>query len=97
MSQINPFIGAVSVTPQLQRLQAADKALQVQRLQTQSKNAAGGESLDHQVESADAIVSIHDDHERPPEQQQKKQQPHDPAPAPETSKDDATTHLDLTA
>ncbi len=96
MSQINPFTGAVSQTPQLQRLQAADKAQQVRRLQNQYKNAAAaGEALEHQVESAGAIVSIHEDEQHPDQKREK--QPHRRASTPETSDDKAETHLDLTA
>ncbi len=97
MSQINPFTGAVSQTPQLQRLQAADKTQQLRRLQNQSKNAAAaGEALEHQVESAGAIVSIHDEDEQHPDQKRKKQ-PRRPVKSPQPSAKDPTTHLDLTA
>lgn len=96
MSQINPFTGAVAQTPQQQRLQAADKAQQVRRLQNRSKNAAlGNEDLEHTVESADAIVSIHDHDESPPDQRRKKQ-PQSPHPEGASSAE-PPSHLDLTA
>jgi len=97
MSQINPFTGALSQTPQLQRLQAADKDRHLRRVQDLKKNvAAGAEGVDHQVESADAIVSIHDEQER--QRQQGKRRPVRKPPAPrEEASGDEPPHLDLTA
>ena len=97
MSQINPFTGAMSQTPQLQRLQAADKDRHLRRAQDLKKNvAAGAEGVDHQVESADAIVSIHDEQER-----QRQQGKRRPVRKPPLSRDppagDEPPHLDLTA
>ena len=96
MSQINPFTGAVSQTPQLQRLQSSDKTQQLRRAQNRSRNSGlAGEDLEHQVENPDAIVSVHDDDEQHPDQQKKKRPPKPPLSAP--SEQNSSSHLDLTA
>ena len=93
MTSINPFSGYVAQGSQVERLQAADKARQVRREQTLSKNvAAQDDQLEHQVESADAIVSIHDDgqHQNPRQQQRRQDQP-------EPDDGDPPPHIDITA
>jgi hypothetical protein len=70
MSQINPFTGAVAQSPQVQRTQAAEKDRHVRRTQDAAKaTALSTDQFEHQVESADAVASIHDDQsEHPPKQ-----------------------------
>jgi hypothetical protein len=73
MSSINPFSGYLAQGSQVERTQAADKTRQVRRTQALSKDvAAKDDQLEHQVESADAIVEIHD--EQNPAQGEQKQQ-----------------------
>jgi hypothetical protein len=75
VSSINPFSGYVAQGGQVERSQAADKTRQVRREQVLSKNvAARDDELEHQVESADAVVSIHDDQNPSGQQQQRQQQ-----------------------
>lgn len=96
MSQINPFTGAVAVTPQQQRLQSIDKALQLRKSQALAKNSAATTGdADHQVENPDAIVSIHEDDQHPQRQKQQPRHPGDPAPADQAN--DEPPRLDLTA
>ena len=92
MSSINPFSGYVAQGSQVERLQAADKARQVRREQTLSKNvAAQDDQLEHQVESADAIVSIHDDQQGQNPQQRQRRNP------PKPDEGEEPPHLDITA
>ena len=59
MSAINPFSGYVAQGSQVERSQAADKTREVRRTQALSNDVARrDDELEHQVESADAIVSI---------------------------------------
>lgn len=75
VSSINPFSGYVAQGGQVERSQAADKTRQVRREQVLSKNvAARDDELEHQVESADAVVSIHDDQNPSGQQQQRRQE-----------------------
>jgi hypothetical protein len=92
VSSINPFSGYVAQGSQVERLQAADKARQVRREQTLSKNvAAQDDQLEHQVESADAIVSIHDDQRGQNPQQHQRRNPSKP------DEGEEPPHLDVTA
>ena len=70
MTQINPFTGAVAQSPQVQRAQAAEKDRHVRRTQDAAKaTAVATDQFEHQVESTDAVTSIHDDQsEHPPKQ-----------------------------
>jgi len=73
MSSINPFSGYVAQGSQVERSQAADKTREVRRTQALSNDVARrDDELEHQVESADAIVSING--EEHPQQQQQQQQ-----------------------
>lgn len=95
MSSINPFSGYVAQGGQVERGQAADKTRQVRREQVLSKNvAARDDELEHQVESADAVVSIHDDQNSSGQQQRQQQQAKkDPA----AEEGDEPPRLDVTA
>jgi hypothetical protein len=92
VSSINPFSGYVAQGTQVERLQAAEKSRQVRREQTLSKNvAAQDDQLEHQVESADAIVSIHDDHQQQNPRQQHRRTPQKP------DEGEEPPHIDVTA
>jgi hypothetical protein len=96
MGQINPFAGYYAGSTQVQRLQAAEKDQQVRRNAERTKNAGlEGDELEHQVESSEEIVPLHND--EPHRDSQRPRHPHhdrdddadDPASAP--------PHLDVTA
>ncbi|MDB5320812.1 MAG: hypothetical protein JWN40_2443 [Phycisphaerales bacterium] len=93
MTSINPFSGYVAQSSQVERSQAADKSREVRRTQALSNDVARrDDELEHQVESADAIVSIHDE-----EHPQQQQQPRKDQSKPEEDDVDETPHLDVTA
>jgi hypothetical protein len=95
VSSINPFSGYIAQGGQVERGQVADKTRQVRREQVLSKNvAARDDELEHQVESADAVVSIHDD-QNPSGQQQPKQQR--PQKDPSETDGEEPPRLDVTA
>ena len=72
MSSINPFSGYVAQGSQVERSQAADKTREVRRTQALSNDVARrDDELEHQVESADAIVSTNGE-EHPQQQQQQR-------------------------
>jgi len=92
MSAINPFSGYVAQGAQIERVQATEKVSQVRRAQTLSKNVAiRDDELEHQVESADAIVSIHDEDEDA--RQQSRQQPKE---QPQGDEGEEPPHIDVT-
>lgn len=75
MTQINPFTGAVAQSPQVQRLQAAEKDQHLRRTQEAAKvTGLSTDQFEHQVESADALGSIHDKDARQSGGQEKEQQ-----------------------
>jgi hypothetical protein len=95
MSQINPFIGSILQTPQVQRQQSVEKDRQVQRNAEQAKDAAlTDDRLEHQVESSEELTPVHEQERR--ERRFKRQQQH---PKSDESKDEGQedSHLDLTA
>jgi hypothetical protein len=95
MTSINPFSGYVAQGSQVERTQAADKSREVRRTQALSNDVARrDDELEHQVESADAIVSIHDD-----QQSQQQQQPRKDRPKSGQGDDDdeKPAHIDVTA
>src|SRR5687768_3251808 len=98
MTQINPFTGAVAQSPQVQRAQAAEKDRHVRRTQDAAKaTAVSTDQFEHQVESADAVTSIHDDQSGHPPKQRK---PGKPKPAEtknaEAGEDPPAPRLDIT-
>jgi hypothetical protein len=95
MTSINPFSGYVAQGSQVERSQAADKSREVKRAQALSSDVARrDDELEHQVESADAIVSIHDDAQQHPQQHQ---QPRKDPSKDEKDKGEETPRLDVTA
>ena len=96
MTQINPFIGSIIQSTQVQRTQSAEKDRHVQRVQTRAKDsAAAGDQFEHQVESADALSEIHDEDPRQP-QQRKPRPPRKPtAPPSADGEGDDKPHIDV--
>lgn len=96
MSAINPFSGYVAQGSQVERSQAADKTREVRRTQALSNDVARrDDELEHQVESADAIVSING--EEHPQQQQQQQQRKGQQKDENEGEDGAAPRLDVTA
>jgi hypothetical protein len=92
MSSINPFSGYVAQGTQVERAQASDKSREVRRTQALSSDVARrDDEMEHQVESADAIVSIHDD------QHSQQQQPRKDNPKPKQDDAEEPPRLDVTA
>ena len=80
MSQINPFIGSIIQSTTVQRTQSAERSTHVQRAQNRTKDsAATGDTFEHQVESSDALTSIHDEDPQHPQQRKPKHPPKKPA------------------
>ena len=97
MTSINPFSGYVAQGGQVERAQAGDKSREVRRTQALSSDVARrDDELEHQVESADAIVSIHDDGGGQQSQQQQ-QPPRKDQPKGDQDQGDETPRLDVTA
>jgi hypothetical protein len=94
MDIINPLAGYLQGSSQVERTQTDEKQRQVRRSQILEKNvAAQDDELEHQVESTEDVVEIHDEqHEQPP----KKRSPRHSAPPPTDGETDPS-HLDLTA
>ena len=96
MSSINPFSGYVAQGSQVERSQAADKTREVRRTQALSNDVARrDDELEHQVESADAIVSING--EEHPQQQQQQQQQRKEEEKQKGDQDQTPPRLDITA
>lgn len=56
MSQINPFTGAIIQSTQVQQGKSSAQDKHIRRVQNLGKNAAlQGDTLEHQVESTDAL------------------------------------------
>jgi hypothetical protein len=95
MSSINPFSGYVAQGSQVERSQAADKTREVRRTQALSNDVARrDDELEHQVESADAIVSINAEEHPQQQPQQRKEQPRREE---DEGEDGAGPRLDVTA
>src|SRR3954470_758956 len=96
MSSINPFSGYVAQGSQVERSQAADKTREVRRTQALSNDVARrDDELEHQVESADAIVSTNG--EEQPHQQQQQQQGKGEQKREGDEGEDGAPRLDVTA
>jgi hypothetical protein len=100
MSQVNPFVAAILPSAQTQQKESAEKTSQVRRSQEVRKNAGahGADTYEHQVESADGVKPVDDDHSHPESGGKRRNQNH------KSGKDDAADdhegqdpHLDLTA
>ena len=93
MTQVNPFVGAILQSTQLQRSQAAEKDRQVRRAQTLAKNvAAEDDKLEHQVESADDLKRVREE-----QKQDHDRRRNQPPTAFVYRDDDDEPHVDITA
>ena len=96
MTQINPFIGSIIQSTQVQRTQSAEKDRHVQRVQTRAKDsAAAGDQFEHQVESADALSEIHDEDPRQPQQGKPRPRRKPTAPPSADGEGDDKPHIDV--
>jgi hypothetical protein len=88
MGQINPFTGAVSISP------TRSAAEGVRRSQAQAKHLSEAEAAETVIESPDAVVSISDEqsHQSPGKREEHKQKPED-----QDEDEDKPAHLDVTA
>ena len=91
MDTINPLAGYLQQSVQVERSASDDKQRNVRRTQVLEKNvAAQDDELEHQVESTEDIVQIHDEQkDQPPSKRPKRQAA--------TDDKDEPPHLDLTA
>jgi hypothetical protein len=97
MSQINPFIGSILQSTTVQRAQAAEKNGHVQRAQNRAKDSAStGDQFEHQVESSDAVVGIHDEDPQHPQQRKPKHPPKNPSDsATDGEEGEGPAHIDV--
>ena len=96
MSQINPFIGSIIQSTTVQRTQSAERSSHVQRAQNRTKDsAATGDTFEHQVESSDALTSIHDEDQQHPQQRKSKHPPKKPAPGQSGGDGEEPSHIDV--
>jgi hypothetical protein len=97
MTQINPFIGSILQSTTAQRAQTAEKNTHVQRAQNRAKDSASsGDEFQHQVESSDALVPIHDEDPQHPQQRKPKPQKNPTAPPSGGAEDDdGPAHIDV--
>src|SRR2546430_9374236 len=86
VSQINPFTGAIIQSTQVQQTKSSAQDKHIRRVQNLGKNAAlQGDTLEHQVESTDALHPAGDggdsyQPQRQPPQKEKPKQQDDPEP-----------------
>jgi hypothetical protein len=75
MTQINPFVGSVVQSTQVQRQQAAAKDRDVRKAREMEKNLAlQDDQLEHQVESSEELKAIRE--ERPSDHRRDRKQEH---------------------
>jgi hypothetical protein len=93
MDLINPLANSLMGSTQVDRSRSDEKQREIRRTQILEKNvAAEDDELEHQVESTEDVVEIHDEqHEQPPS---KRPKPHLPQPP---ADEDEPPHLDLKA
>jgi hypothetical protein len=93
MDTINPLAGYLQQSVQVERSASDDKQRNIRRSQVLEKNvAAQDDELEHQVESTEDIVQIHDEQKDQPPSKRPKRHP------PQATEDkDQPSHLDLTA
>jgi hypothetical protein len=96
MSQINPFLGSIIQSTTVQRTQSAERSSHVQRAQNRTKDsAATGDTFEHQVESSDALTSIHDEDQQHPQQRKPKHPPKKPASGQSGGDGEEPSHIDV--
>jgi hypothetical protein len=87
MTQFNPLAGSILQSGQIARQQSAIKTAQMRRNQQLQRNvAARDDEMEHQVESSEEVMPIHDPEEEGTKGQWKKK-----------NKDDEEPHIDLKA
>jgi hypothetical protein len=96
MTVINPFIGALLQTPQVQRQQVDAKASQVRRQQELQRNvAAEGDRFTHTVESPEELKPVHEERDDAKHHKKKRRTPQDAED--ESPTDDPPPHVDVKA
>jgi len=96
MNPITPLSNAAAQSSQVQKAQSSDKQRQIRRVQNLSKNSAlQGDRLEHQVESAEASHSIHDNRDTFHPQQRRQKRPKPAQQNPPTEEGDE--HVDIVA
>ena len=96
MSQINPFLGSIIQSTTVQRTQSAERSTHVQRAQNRTKDsAATGDTFEHQVESSDALTSIHDEDPQQPQQRTPKHPPKKPTSLQSGKEGEEPPHIDV--
>jgi hypothetical protein len=87
MSQINPFTGAMPLSP------SRSASEQLSRARSLSKNLPADEAAEHVIENPDAVVMISEDHtdQSPRKREEPKKHSH------ETDDAESPAHLDVTA
>jgi hypothetical protein len=96
MTPINALNAAIVQGSQVQQRQSTDRQRQIRRVQNLSKNSAlQGDTLEHQVESADAVGSVGDgrDSTHP---RRRRQRPKANAPV-KPEQEPGGGHVDVTA
>ncbi len=89
---IQPLAGALAATPQAQATQSAQRTAQIRRQQNRLKvSSIDQDTLERQVESADAVEAVHD---KPEEHPSNKRNRHPPR---KDGDKDEPPHIDLTA
>lgn len=92
MTDFNPLAGAILGSAQAQQQAALHKQRQLRRAQNVRKDSASADQpLEHQVESAEESIPVHD------EQKQRSPRRDTPGKPPEDSEDEPRPRLDLTA
>ena len=93
MSQINPFTGAIIQSTQVQQTKSTAQDKHIRRVQNLGKNSGlQGDTLEHQVESTDALHPASDrDSYQPQRQPPDKQKPQ------KQDEDEPPKNIDLTA
>jgi len=93
MDTINPLAGYLQQSVQVERSASDAKQRQVRRSQILEKNVATqDDEMEHQVESTEEVVQIHDEQKDQPESKHPKRHPRQ-----EIDEKDQPPHLDLTA
>jgi hypothetical protein len=80
----------------VQRAQSAERNTHVQRAQNRAKDsAATGDQFEHQVESSDALASIHDEDPQHPQQRKPKHPPKKPTTPASDDDGEGLSHIDV--
>jgi hypothetical protein len=83
MTEFNPITTGILQTPGVQRLQSADKALQLRQAQERERNGSAAEDVPETVPGAEELSAVGDKHQNPGKRKKPytaKQGPHDDEP-----------------